>query len=80
MPRISTTPESHPFVPTTPRFKIGDTVRVAGDRSYFTTHGVIMTIVGVVSGQVDGEGCTFYETDFPCPVHGSYNGFELERF
>ena len=60
-------------------FKVGDKVRVESDRSYFTTCGIDMVINEIVVENVDGVLVPFYRTNFPCPVHGNYNGFELVK-
>jgi hypothetical protein len=60
-------------------YKVGDKVRVDSDLSYFTTLGIDMVINEIVLERVDGVLVPFYRTNFPCPVHGNYNGFELVK-
>lgn len=59
------------------KFKVGDTVQVAHDRTYFSTVGIDMVITDIIHEDIDGNLVAIYNTDHNCPVHGAYNDFEL---
>ena len=61
-------------------FKVGDKVRVAHDRTYFSTVGIDMVITRIERVVHDEEGMIpIYHTNRDCPVHGGYNDFELVK-
>ena len=61
-------------------FKIGDRVRVAHDRTYFSTLGIDMVVTRIQRVMPDGEHMIpIYHTNRDCPVHGGYNDFELVK-
>ena len=54
------------------RFNAGDSVRVRHDLTFFSVHGVDMTITEVVPVKVGGNTVVQYRTNRPDPVHGGY--------